>query len=135
MRFTDLTYSEIVGVLATLEKFRNANEKGNQFLVNFLSKQHTRLKGVFDRHVVRPFPRDFRRFSHKSRMTNLNPLSKPKLHLRNVKELHRSLNSFLIMSNASRVNSSRLAQMGWVWRCERVWTQRMTRLSMRCLKT
>ncbi|KXN85680.1 Exocyst complex component 1 [Leucoagaricus sp. SymC.cos] len=44
--------SEIVGVLATLERFMmEADEKGNQFLIGFLGKQHTRLKGVFDRHI------------------------------------------------------------------------------------
>ncbi|KAF9447806.1 hypothetical protein P691DRAFT_670723 [Macrolepiota fuliginosa MF-IS2] len=43
---------EIVGVLATLEKsMMDADDKGNQFLVGFLNKQHTRLKGVFDRHI------------------------------------------------------------------------------------
>ncbi|KAJ3575972.1 hypothetical protein NP233_g733 [Leucocoprinus birnbaumii] len=43
---------EIVGVLATLERFMiEADEKANQFLNGFLSKQHTRLKGVFDRHI------------------------------------------------------------------------------------
>lgn len=48
-----LVLSEIVGVLATLEKFMmDAEEKGNQFLISFLGKQHTRLKGIFDRHIV-----------------------------------------------------------------------------------
>ncbi|XP_006453994.1 hypothetical protein AGABI2DRAFT_61670 [Agaricus bisporus var. bisporus H97] len=43
---------EIVGVLAILEKFiADADEKGNLFLFNFLGKQYTRLKGVFDRHI------------------------------------------------------------------------------------
>lgn len=30
----------------------DADEKGNQFLLNLLGKQHTRLKGLFERHVV-----------------------------------------------------------------------------------
>lgn len=48
-----LGFSEIIGVLATLERFMmEADEKANQFLNGFLSKQHTRLKGVFDRHIV-----------------------------------------------------------------------------------
>ncbi|KAF9456160.1 exocyst complex component, sec3 subunit [Collybia nuda] len=43
---------EIVGVLVSLERFlKVVSEKGNQSLLNVLSKQHTRLKGVFDRHV------------------------------------------------------------------------------------
>lgn len=44
---------EIVGILATLERFLvDAEERNNQFLLNTLGKQHTRLKGVFDRHIV-----------------------------------------------------------------------------------
>lgn len=50
-------FREIAGILATLERFMaDAEDKGNQFLMSFLSKQHTRLKGIFDRHVVCFFP-------------------------------------------------------------------------------
>ena len=45
--------SEAIGVLVTLERFMSeADENMNQFLNGFLNKQHTRLKGVFDRHIV-----------------------------------------------------------------------------------
>jgi hypothetical protein len=41
-------------VLATLERFlADADERGKAFLINFLDKQHTRLKGLFERHIVR----------------------------------------------------------------------------------
>lgn len=47
-------YRQIIGILATLERFlADADERGSAFLVNFLDKQHTRLKGLFERHVVR----------------------------------------------------------------------------------
>jgi len=53
---------EIVGILAFLERFMvEAEEKGNPFVMNLLEKQHSRLKIVFDRHVVgtiSPSPRD-----------------------------------------------------------------------------
>jgi hypothetical protein len=40
--------------MATLERFlADADERGTAFLINFLDKQHTRLKGLFERHVVR----------------------------------------------------------------------------------
>ena len=40
-------------MIVCLEKFMiDANDKGNGFLLGMLSKQHTRLKGLFDRHVV-----------------------------------------------------------------------------------
>jgi hypothetical protein len=49
-----MSFREVVGVLATIERFMmEADEKANLFLNGFLSKQHTRLKGVFDRHIVR----------------------------------------------------------------------------------
>ena len=45
---------QIIGVLATLERFlADADERGKAFLINFLDKQHTRLKGLFERHIVR----------------------------------------------------------------------------------
>lgn len=44
---------QIIGVLATLERFlADADERGKAFLTNFLDKQHTRLKGLFERHVA-----------------------------------------------------------------------------------
>jgi exocyst complex component 1 len=39
--------------MATLERFLSeAEEWGKAFFINFLDKQHTRLKGLFERHVV-----------------------------------------------------------------------------------
>jgi hypothetical protein len=39
--------------MAILERFLvDAEERGKAFFVNFLDKQHTRLKGLFERHVV-----------------------------------------------------------------------------------
>lgn len=47
-------YRQIIGILATVERFlADADERGTAFLLNFLDKQHTRLKGLFERHVVR----------------------------------------------------------------------------------
>ncbi|GLB35990.1 putative exocyst complex component SEC3 N-terminal PIP2 binding PH [Lyophyllum shimeji] len=44
---------EIIGMLACLERFLvDAEDRGNQFLLTMLEKQHTRLKGIFERHVV-----------------------------------------------------------------------------------
>jgi hypothetical protein len=44
---------QIIGILATLERFlADADERGAAFVINFLDKQHTRLKGLFERHVV-----------------------------------------------------------------------------------
>jgi len=44
---------QIIGVLATLERFlADADERGTVFFINFLDKQHTRLKGLFERHVA-----------------------------------------------------------------------------------
>lgn len=43
---------QIIGIIACLERFQaDAEERGNAFLLNLLEKQHTRLKGLFDRHV------------------------------------------------------------------------------------
>ncbi|KAJ7275209.1 exocyst complex component sec3 subunit [Mycena haematopus] len=43
---------QIIGLLASIERFiAEVDEKGNMFLYNALSKQHTRLKGLFDRHI------------------------------------------------------------------------------------
>ncbi|KAF8898913.1 exocyst complex component Sec3-domain-containing protein [Infundibulicybe gibba] len=44
---------EVVGVLASLERFlAEAEERNNQFLVNMLGKQQNRLRSAFDRHVT-----------------------------------------------------------------------------------
>ncbi|KAI0005577.1 exocyst complex component Sec3-domain-containing protein [Russula compacta] len=44
---------QIIGILATLERFlADADERGKAFVINFLDKQHTRLKGLFERHVA-----------------------------------------------------------------------------------
>jgi len=51
---TLFTGREIVGITAFLERFLlEAEEKGNPFVINLLEKQHSRLKIVFDRHIVR----------------------------------------------------------------------------------
>nr|GAT61106.1 predicted protein [Mycena chlorophos] len=43
---------QVVGLLVSIERFvAEADEKGNLFLLNVLGKQHTRLKGLFDRHI------------------------------------------------------------------------------------
>lgn len=42
--------------MATLEAAgRDAEEKGNTFWAKVLQRQHQRLKGVYDRHIVRLF--------------------------------------------------------------------------------
>jgi hypothetical protein len=39
--------------MAALERFlADAEERGKIFFINLLDKQHTRLKGLFERHVV-----------------------------------------------------------------------------------
>jgi exocyst complex component 1 len=44
---------QLIGITACLERFLgDADERGNAFLMNFLDKQHTRLKALFDRHVA-----------------------------------------------------------------------------------
>ncbi|RDB28442.1 Exocyst complex component 1 [Hypsizygus marmoreus] len=43
---------EIIGIIASLERFLSeAEERGNQFILTILEKQHTRLKGMFERHI------------------------------------------------------------------------------------
>ncbi|KAF9814500.1 hypothetical protein IEO21_05051 [Rhodonia placenta] len=43
----------VVGIIAALERFLgDAEERGNAFLLNVLEKQHTRLKGLFERRVT-----------------------------------------------------------------------------------
>jgi hypothetical protein len=45
--------SQIVGLVASLERFlADAEERSNMFFQNLLEKQHGRLKGLFERHVV-----------------------------------------------------------------------------------
>lgn len=49
-----LRLRQIIGLLVSLERFLiEAEERGNIFLHNLLEKQHMRLKGLFERHVVR----------------------------------------------------------------------------------
>ncbi len=49
------TYSQVVGMLSSLEKFQSeAEERGNAFLLSALDKQHMRLKAMFERQVVHP---------------------------------------------------------------------------------
>lgn len=44
---------QLVGVTACLERFlADADERGNTFFLQILDKQHLRLKGAFDRHIV-----------------------------------------------------------------------------------
>jgi hypothetical protein len=44
---------EVVGMLAAVEQFMvDAEERNNLCLQQLLSKQHTKLKGIFDRHVA-----------------------------------------------------------------------------------
>ena len=39
-----------------IERFlADADERGNQFLLTVLGKQHTRLKGLYERHIVSPY--------------------------------------------------------------------------------
>lgn len=46
-------FREIVGIIVSLERFLiDAEEKGNAFVLGLLEKQHSRLKLVFDRHIV-----------------------------------------------------------------------------------
>lgn len=43
----------MVSVIACLERFlADADERGNTSFLQILEKQHMRLKGAFDRHVV-----------------------------------------------------------------------------------
>jgi len=65
---TLFTGREIVGITAFLERFLlEAEEKGNPFVVNLLEKQHSRLKIVFDRHIVRSLFNIIDQISLKSR--------------------------------------------------------------------
>ena len=48
-----LLFREIVGMMVSLERsLIDAEEKGNPFVLNLLEKQHSRLKLIFDRHIV-----------------------------------------------------------------------------------
>ncbi|KIY70189.1 hypothetical protein CYLTODRAFT_371472 [Cylindrobasidium torrendii FP15055 ss-10] len=43
---------QIFGVVACIERFiGDADERGNHFFIELLSKQHSRLKGLLDRHI------------------------------------------------------------------------------------
>lgn len=47
-------------MIVCLERYlADAEERGNAFFLNLLEKQHTRLKGLFERHVVGLFVRMF----------------------------------------------------------------------------
>ena len=44
----------IIGIVVVLERYlADAEERGNAFFLNVLEKQHVRLKGLFERRVVR----------------------------------------------------------------------------------
>ncbi|KAJ8083824.1 hypothetical protein AAF712_000742 [Marasmius tenuissimus] len=44
---------QVVGLIATVERFMaDHDDRNNEFLVNLLGKQHTRLKGQFDRNIA-----------------------------------------------------------------------------------
>jgi hypothetical protein len=44
----------VVGILASIEHFMSdADERDNAYLFTLVEKHQARLKGVFDRHVVR----------------------------------------------------------------------------------
>ncbi|TFK77261.1 hypothetical protein BDN72DRAFT_784249 [Pluteus cervinus] len=43
---------EVIGLILMIERFlADADERGNQFLLTVLGKQHTRLKGLYERHI------------------------------------------------------------------------------------
>ncbi|KAG6830301.1 hypothetical protein H0H92_001379 [Tricholoma furcatifolium] len=43
---------EVIGIIARLERFlSDPGEKGDQYLPTLLEKQHTRLRGMFERHI------------------------------------------------------------------------------------
>lgn len=45
---------QIVGIIVALERFiGEAEERGSTFVLSLLEKQHVRLKGLFERRVVR----------------------------------------------------------------------------------
>ena len=47
-------YRQIVGMIACVERFlTDAEERGNAFFLEVLEKQHTRMKGIYERRVVR----------------------------------------------------------------------------------
>lgn len=47
---------QIFGVVACLERFiSDSDERNSHFFISVLEKQHTRLKGLLDRHIVRSF--------------------------------------------------------------------------------
>jgi len=59
--------------MATLERFQSeTEEKGNLFITGLLEKQLTRLKMLFDRHVVRnPSGQDFKKdYNPRRRLIN-----------------------------------------------------------------
>ena len=56
---TQMEDRQLVGVIACLERFlADADERGSTFFLQILEKQHLRLKGAFDRHIVSELARD-----------------------------------------------------------------------------
>ena len=50
----DIQIRQIVGMIVSLEKFlTDAEERGNDFFLGLLEKQHVRMKALFERRVVR----------------------------------------------------------------------------------
>lgn len=50
----DIQFRQIVGMIVSLEKFlTDAEERGNDFFLGLLEKQHVRMKALFERRVVR----------------------------------------------------------------------------------
>ncbi len=66
----DMFCRELVGIIALLERFQiEVDEKGNPFVIGLLEKQHSRLKFLFDRHVVSDAP-VFRRNRNSNKLHN-----------------------------------------------------------------
>lgn len=54
LELSKLPYRQIVGMIACVEKFlADAEERGNTFFLEVLEKQHSRMKGLYERRVVR----------------------------------------------------------------------------------
>lgn len=54
MAYLGLVFSQVVGVLVTLENaIKDGEQRGNLFWARLLQRQQQRLKGVYDRHIVR----------------------------------------------------------------------------------
>ena len=47
------SFRGVIGVIATLERFlTTAEQRASQFFIHTLRKQLTRLRNIFDRHIV-----------------------------------------------------------------------------------